>query len=143
MCLSVSHIQSMSTNPTSSTFKIYLDSDHSSPPAPLSSSCLEKQSTTLKGLPATTLVSYCPFPRKHTESFQSTSSHAPSLFKFLYLKPYLTLSLLPSHHVHRLVLYVCFSITALKINVSLLSGFHIYVSVNDIYISLSDLLHSG
>ena len=41
------------------------------------------------------------------------------------------------------VLYVCFSIAALKINSSVhLFRVHIYVSVYDIYISLSDLFHS-
>ena len=49
----------------------------------------------------------------------------------------LPLSLLFSHLVHRSVLYLCFSIAALKINSSVPSLIsHVYVSVYDIYISI-------
>ena len=50
--------------------------------------------------------------------------------------------LLPSPHDHKSVLYVCFSIATLQINSLVPSRFHIYVLVCDIYLSLSDLLHS-
>ena len=54
-----------------------------------------------------------------------------------------TLSILPTHHVHNSVLYVCDSIVALQIILSVhLPRFHIYVLVYDMLFSLSDLLHS-
>ena len=59
------------------------------------------------------------------------------------LSIHFTLSLLPSHHVHTSVLYVCFSIAALQINSSVPSfRFHIYALAYDICLSVSDLLHS-
>ena len=62
---------------------------------------------------------------------------------YVTLSIHLPLSLLSSHHVHRSVLYVCFSIAALQINSSVPSfRFHIYALAYDICLSVSDLLHS-
>jgi len=43
------------------------------------------------------------------------------------LSIHFTFSLLPSHHVHRSVLYICFSIAALKINSSVPSFYIPYI----------------
>ena len=49
----------------------------------------------------------------------------------------------PYPQLHRSVLYVCFSIAALNINsLYYLSRFHMCSLVYNIYLSLSDLLHS-
>jgi len=56
---------------------------------------------------------------------------------YVTLSIHLPLSLLFSHLVRRSVLYLCFSIAALKINASVPSLIsHVYVSVYDIYISI-------
>ena len=79
----------------------------------------------------------------------TANSHWLSVLHRILLSFYVTLSiyfpfsLLSSHLLHRCVLYVCFSIAALKINSSVPSFLiHMYASVYDIYISFSDFLHS-
>ena len=83
------------------------------------------------------------YPESHSK-FPLAICYTHGIVNFyVTLSIHLPFSLLFSHLVHMSVLYVCFSIAALKINSSVASlRFHIYVSVYDICISLSNLLHS-
>ena len=98
----------------------------------------------LPTLPFSLSQSSCLSSLSHTANSHWLSVlHRILLSFYVTLSIYFPFSLLSSHLLHRCVLYVCFSIAALKINSSVPSlRVHIYVSVYDICISLSNLLHS-
>ena len=82
------------------------------------------------------------YPESHSK-FPLAICYTHGIVNFyVTLSIHLPFSLLFSHLVHMSVLYVCFSIAALKINLSVssLQIPYIYVSIRYLY-SLSDLLH--